>query len=158
MVLSSPTGVSPLLLYRVLTSALGEGATILGSQPLLFEKCFTLAAVRWFDQLVRRGPRPRNMSGDNAQPSLDDRTRALISSLIETGIESAIAARPATLLGDGDGAAVQRPSAEPAADSGRAEIRPRAGGTAEVQGGDAPRDDDGPSEAGGAEEEEYAGE
>jgi hypothetical protein len=98
------------------------------------------------------------MSGDNAQPALDDRTRALIASLIETGIESALAARPATLLGDGDGAAAQSSSAEPAADSGRAEIRPRAGGTAEVQGGDAPRDDDGPSEAGGAEEEEDAGE
>jgi hypothetical protein len=75
------------------------------------------------------------MSGDNVQPALDDRTRALIVSLIETGIESALAARPATLLGDGDGASAQIPSAEPAADSGRAEIRPRAGGTAKVQGG-----------------------
>jgi hypothetical protein len=110
--------------------------------------------VRWFDQLIRKGPRPRKISGDNAQPALDDRTRALIASLTETGIESAIAARPSTLLCDGDGAAVQGPSAEPAADSGRAEIRLCAGSTAESQGGDAPRDDDGPSEAGGAEEED----
>jgi hypothetical protein len=83
------------------------------------------------------------LSGDNAQLALDDRTRALIVSLIETGIESALAARPATLLGDGDIDAAQSPFAEP-----RAEIRPRAGGTTEVQGGDNPRDDDGSSEAG----------
>jgi hypothetical protein len=112
-------------------SALGEGTPIRGSQPLLFERSFPRAAVRWFHQLIRKGPRPRKISGDNAQPALDDRTRALIASLIETGIESAIATRPATLLCDGDGAAVQGPSAEPAADSGRAEIRLCAGSTAE---------------------------
>jgi hypothetical protein len=94
------------------------------------------------------------MSGDNAKPAVDDRTRALIASLIETGIDSALAARHATFLEYGDGAAAQSPSAQPAANSGRVEIHPRAGGTAEVQGGDAPIDDDGPSEAGGAKEEE----
>jgi hypothetical protein len=108
------------------------------------------------------------MSGkDDAQPVLDDRTRALIASLIETGIETALAARPATLGGDGNGAAAQNPSAEPAANSGRAEIRPRAGDAAEIQGGggDGPWDNDGPSEAGEAgegadveEEEEDAAE
>jgi hypothetical protein len=98
------------------------------------------------------------MSGDNAKPAVDDRTRALIASLIETGIESALAARHATFLEDSDGAAAQSPSAKPAANSGRAEIHPCAGGTAEVQGGDAPIDDDGLSEAGGAKEEEEAGE
>jgi hypothetical protein len=93
------------------------------------------------------------MSGeDDAQPVLDDRTRALIASLIETGIETALAARPATLVGDGNGAAAQNPSAELAATSGRAEIRPRADDAAEIQGGggDGPRDNDGPSEAGEA--------
>jgi hypothetical protein len=50
---------------------------------------------------------------------------------------------------------VQNPSAEPAANSGRAEIRPRADENAEIQGGrrDGPRDKNGPSEAGEAGEE-----
>jgi hypothetical protein len=54
------------------------------------------------------------------------------------------------LVGHGKGAAAQNPSAEPAASSGRAEIRPRADNTAEIQGGggDGPRNNDGPSEDG----------
>jgi hypothetical protein len=108
------------------------------------------------------------MSGkDDARPALDDRTRGLIASLIEIGIETALAARLATLAGHGNGAAAQNPSAEPAANSGRAEIRPRADETAEIQGGgmDGPWDNDGPSEAiedgeaaGGDEEEDDAAE
>jgi hypothetical protein len=92
---------------------------------------------------------------DDAQPALDERRRSLIASLIETGIESALSARPATSVCDGHGTAAQNPSAKSAANSGRAEIRPRASGAAEVQGGggDGPRDNDDPSEAGEADED-----
>jgi hypothetical protein len=76
---------------------------------VLSEKLFPRAAQRWFDKIDRRGPRPRNTSGEDAQPVIDDRTRALIASLMETGIKSALPARPATLVG----AIITWPLAEP---------------------------------------------
>jgi hypothetical protein len=76
---------------------------------VLSEKLFPRAAERWFDEIDRRGPRPRNTPGKDAQPVIDDRTRALTASLVETGIESTLPARPATLAG----AIITWPLAEP---------------------------------------------
>jgi hypothetical protein len=53
------------------------------------------------------GSAPGKSGDDDALPALDDRTRQLIASLIETSVQSALAARAAPSLGDGSGPAVR---------------------------------------------------
>jgi hypothetical protein len=119
------------------------------------------------------------MSGsDDALPVIDERTRQLITSIIEGSTQSLrselqafLAARSAPSLGDGAGASRQNPSAEPGAGGIPifAEIRAGAGAAWEVpaRGGSsplanavAPDAKDGDEEGGGAgsgadEEDEY---
>jgi hypothetical protein len=94
--------------------------------------------------------RAPGMSGsDDALPVLDERTRQLITNLIEASTQSlrselqaSFAARPAPSLGDGAGAARQNPSAESADGDvpNSAEIRAGAGAVSEVpaRGGSGP--------------------
>jgi hypothetical protein len=75
------------------------------------------------------------MSEDNTQlPALDDRTRELIASLVETSVQAALAARPSPQRGNGDDAAARIPSIETGAapDPNAAQIRAGAGGASEI--------------------------
>jgi hypothetical protein len=92
------------------------------------------------------------MSEDNTQlPALDDRTRELIASLVETSVQAALAARPSPQRGNGDDAAARIPSIEidAAPDPNAAQIRAGAGGASEfpAQGGGTSEDIDRPQEA-----------
>jgi hypothetical protein len=85
----------------------------------------------------REGPAP-GMSGDSdAVPVIDDRTRQLIADLVETGVQTALAAARNVPAGNEGGAARQ----EPLPDSGAsraydlAEIHTGASGAPEVSGG-----------------------
>jgi hypothetical protein len=113
------------------------------------------------------------MSGsDDALPVLDERTRQLITSLIEASTQSlrselqaSFAARPAPSLGDGAGASRQNPSAEPRAGavpysleiragSGAASEVPARGGSGPVANAGAPDAEDFDEEGGGVDEED----
>jgi hypothetical protein len=105
------------------------------------------------------------MSGeDDALPALDDRTRQLIASLIETSVQSALAARAAPSIGDGRVTAGRGPLTESEAipDPDTAAISAGTGGASEVPvRGRAPGDTNDPPEAGeeeGEDEEDDEGE
>ena len=91
------------------------------------------------------------MSGDDgALPALDDRTRLLIASPIETSVQSALAARAAPSLGDGSGPAVRGPitDSETVPDPSAAAISAGTGDSSEVPaGGGVPGNTHGPPEA-----------
>ena len=91
------------------------------------------------------------MSGDDgALPALDDRTRQLIASLIETSVQSALAARAAPSLGDGSGPAVRGPitDSDTVSDPATAAISAGTGDSSEVPaGGGVPGNTHGPPEA-----------
>jgi hypothetical protein len=56
------------------------------------------------------GPAPGMSGNDEIVPALDERTRQLIVSLVETGIESALATRATSLAGNDAAVAARNPS------------------------------------------------
>jgi hypothetical protein len=86
-----------------------EGLTSRSQPPLSSRSVFPVQACGGLTSSNGEGSAP-GMSGDNdALPALDDRTRHLIASLIETSVQSALAAPAAPSLGDGSGPARARP-------------------------------------------------